>query len=275
MKNFSNTYIFIFSAVMVILVAALLSVVAQMLQPRQNMNIRVETMQNILTSVQVKSTVKTAENLFEQYITDSYVIDPEGKKLEGVIAFDVDLKKEVTRIDQVKKYESLIRERRMSPFKNFLAGFIKSRQVDRGDIVKRIGDVKQNRQLPVYICEKEGEKYYVFPLRGKGLWGPIWGYMALESDLNTVYGSVFDHKSETPGLGAEINEDWFQADFVGKKIFQDGKFTSVEVAKGGAPEGDMHAVDAISGGTITSKGVEAMIYDCLSGYQAFIEQQRN
>jgi Na+-transporting NADH:ubiquinone oxidoreductase subunit C len=138
-----------------------------------------------------------------------------------------------------------------------------------------VGKVNSNRQLPVFICEKEGNTYYIVPLRGKGLWGPIWGYISFENDLNTVYGAVFDHKSETPGLGAEIKESWFQENFRGKKIFKDGEFESIEVAKGGADDTDQYAVDAISGGTITSKGLESMIHDCLKSYSTYFETLRN
>ena len=93
--------------------------------------------------------------------------------------------------------------------------------------------------------------------------------MALEADLNTIAGAVFDHKGETPGLGAEINTGWFQEPFIGKTIFnEEGEFVSVEVVKGGADPSSMHQVDAISGGTITSKALEEMMIDCLAGYVA-------
>lgn len=275
MKNFTNTYIFIFSAVMVVVVAALLSFVAQALQPKQVLNAKVETMQNILTSVQIESSTKDAEELFGKYITDSYVINPSGEKLGQVSVFDVDLKKEVAKIDEIKKYENLIKERRISPFKSFMGGFVSSKKIDQNAVVGQINGLLDERQLPIYICKKEQNQYYVIPLRGKGLWGPVWGYIALESDMNTIYGAVFDHKSETPGLGAEIKEGWFQADFEGKQLFQDGTFKSIEVKKGGAEPEDKFAVDAISGGTITSKGVEYMIYDCLLSYQMYFENQRN
>ncbi len=114
------------------------------------------------------------------------------------------------------------------------------------------------------------------PVRGKGLWGPIWGYMALESDLNTISGAVFDHKGETPGLGAEINTDWFQEPFTGKTIFDEsGKFVSITVVKGGADPSDPHGVDGISGGTITSKGLEEMLADCLAGYVNHFQEISN
>ena len=133
----------------------------------------------------------------------------------------------------------------------------------------------KERKLPVYIAKKDGKTFYIFPVYGKGLWGPIWGYIALEDDLNTVYGVTFDHKGETPGLGAEITKDWFQSQFKGKQIFdKDGNFVSIAVVKGGAPENDLHAVDAISGGTITSRGVQAMLKNSLSWYMNFIIKVR-
>src|SRR5690606_38214858 len=102
------------------------------------------------------------------------------------------------------------------------------------------------KNFPIFIYENEGNKKYIIPLVGKGLWGPIWGYIALESDKNTVAGASFDHKGETPGLGAEINQGSFQEPFVGKKVFDEsGNYQSIKVKKGGAPEDDKHGVDAI------------------------------
>jgi len=80
---------------------------------------------------------------------------------------------------------------------------------------------------------------------------------------------VFDHKGETPGLGADINADWFQEPFTGKTIFnENGEFVSIEVVKGGADPSSKHQVDGISGGTITSKALEEMMVDCMTGYVA-------
>ena len=126
--------------------------------------------------------------------------------------------------------------------------------------------------LPLFISNIDNAKQYIIPLRGKGLWGPIWGFIALEEDLNTVYGAVFDHKAETPGLGAEINQSFFQEPFVGKTIFEGDKLTSIRVVKGGAPEGDNHAVDGISGGTITSDGVTDMLSERLIMYLPYINK---
>ena len=120
--------------------------------------------------------------------------------------------------------------------------------------------------LPLFISNVEGVTRYIIPLRGKGLWGPIWGFISLEEDLNSVFGAVFDHKSETPGLGAEINRASFEDPFKGKTIFEGQEFTSIKVIKGGAQDSDMHGVDGISGGTITSDGVSDMLDERLRMY---------
>ena len=104
-----------------------------------------------------------------------------------------------------------------------------------------------------------------FPVTGMGLWGPVWGYIALEKDMDTVAGIIMAHKGETPGLGAEIATPKYQAQFVGKKIFKGDEFVSVKLRKGGAQDPE-HEVDAISGGTKTSDGVTAMLYNSMEHY---------
>ncbi|MDR0789326.1 MAG: FMN-binding protein [Bacteroidales bacterium] len=130
----------------------------------------------------------------------------------------------------------------------------------QGEEIKANDDTK-----PVYICTKDGKKIYVVPVVGKGLWGSLWGNVALADDLTTVVGVNFGHSSETPGLGAEITTKPFQQQFEGKAIFDGTVFTSVKVEKRVGKD-NPHAVDAISGGTITSKGVSAMLNDCLMFY---------
>jgi Na+-transporting NADH:ubiquinone oxidoreductase subunit C len=234
MKNFSNTYIFTFSIIMVVVVALLLSMAAMQLKPFQDKNVEVEKKQNILASIRIKSTVKDAVELYAKYITESYVLNNKGEKQEGVDAFAVELKNE-------------------------------------------LGKPAAERMLPVYVGTLDDKtNAYVMPLRGKGLWGPIWGYISLQPDFNTVYGAVFDHQGETPGLGAEISYEWFQKPFYGKTIFKDStEFVSIKVLKGGAKKDDPHAVDAISGGTITSKALEAMLDSCLIQYKPYFIQTRH
>lgn len=233
MKNFSNTYIFTFSIIMVVIVALLLSLAAMQLKPFQDKNIEIEKKQNILASIRIKASVTEAVETYAKYITDSYVINSKGEKQEGVDAFTVDLKAE-------------------------------------------LGKPEAERMLPIFVGTLDDQtNAYVMPLRGKGLWGPIWGYISLQPDMNTVYGTVFDHQGETPGLGAEISTEWFQKPFFGKTIFKDStEFVSIKVLKGGAKKDDPHAVDAISGGTITSKSLEAMLDSCLISYKTYFIQNR-
>lgn len=134
----------------------------------------------------------------------------------------------------------------------------------------------EKQLLPVFVAIPDnGERVIIIPVEGKGLWGPIWGYISIKSDMNTIYGATFDHKGETPGLGAEINTTAFESMFKGKKLFEGEKFVSIGVIKGGVRDDDPHNVDAISGGTITSKGLEKMIIDCISKYDSYLLKNRN
>ena len=135
------------------------------------------------------------------------------------------------------------------------------------DLMKETKKPAGEQAFPLYIAEKEGKTYYVVPLWGAGLWKEIWGYVALDEDKNTIIGASFDHAGETPGLGAEINQSWYEDQYVGKTIFdENGDFVSVNALKGGADPNNMHAVDAISGGTITSEGVNKMLDERLNNY---------
>lgn len=129
------------------------------------------------------------------------------------------------------------------------------------------------RQLPVFVCRTAGgETKYILPAYGAGLWGPIWGYIAIDADGSTIYGAYFAHQGETPGLGAEIEKPAFSNQFIGKQIIKGGRFMPVTVVKAGQkPLGDEDYVDGISGGTITSKGVATMLANCLTPYRTFLE----
>ena len=169
----------------------------------------------------------TRENAQEMY--NKYVIDSKiisGKDLSAN-AFDVDIKKE-------------FRDKNISV---------------------------SDRNYPLYICEKDGDKYYIIPVVGTGLWGPIWGFVALESDFKTIYGANFDHKSETPGLGAEIKYASYSDQYTGETISDTtGSFQPIIVVKDGSGSGINSKVDGITGGTITSKGVEEMTTRTLEVY---------
>jgi Na+-transporting NADH:ubiquinone oxidoreductase subunit C len=126
---------------------------------------------------------------------------------------------------------------------------------------------------PVFTASVNGETKYVMALRGKGLWGAIWGYIAVNEDRNTVFGVDFSHASETPGLGAEITLQAFSSQFTGKQLFKDGAFKSVAVVKPGRSVQGQDYVDGISGGTLTSNGVNDMLMKSLECYTEFLKSK--
>ena len=227
-----NSYTFTFSAILVIVVGATLAFVAEGLKPLQKENVRLEKMQNILASVKIEATPEEASSKFEQYIVEQVMLDNDGNVVAPEGLTAFD-------IDVVKEFKTLAIEK---------------------------------RNYPLFVFEENGARKYIVPMAGNGLWGPIWGFVAFEGDMNTIYGSTFDHKTETPGLGAEINQPDFQNKFVGKTIFDGSDYVSVEVVKGGSDvEGKSHMVDGISGGTITSKGVGEMMQRTLNVYVPYFK----
>lgn len=226
MDTNKNSYTFIFAIVMVVIVAFVLSFAATSLKPLQDENIKLEKMQNILKTVGVEVSREEAATVFTDYVKSGIVVDPTGKIVDEAQGAEVEKGKAFT------------------------------------------ADVKHavsKKEYPIFIAEVKGETFYVIPLFGMGMWSDIWGNVALKSDMNTIAGINFDHKSETAGLGAEISTDWFQVEWVGKQIMKDpnGGFTSANFAsviavKGGADSSDSHGVDAISGGTVTSVATSQM-----------------
>ncbi len=241
MKSFSNTYIFVFAVIMVVIVAVLLAFVSEQLKPLQEMNVEIEKKSDILHTVSIAedlSSVKDKNSFvnseFDKYITDSYVVNYTGERVDKD-AFEITL-----------------------------------------NMKAEVAKDPRDRDYPVFVFTgDDGGKKFIVPVRGRGLWGPIWGYLSFEPDMNTIFGAIYDHEGETPGLGAEINTSWFEGAFKGKKIFDDnGSFVSVQVVKGGTPDSNPHGVDAISGGTITSKGLEDMLQDYLEGYVNYFKSQQ-
>ena len=141
------------------------------------------------------------------------------------------------------------------------------------DIFNALGDLTASFEAGEFPLFKAANGSVVIPVYGAGLWGPVWGYIALEPDMNTVKGIVMDHSGETPGLGAEITTDKVQSSFVGKTIFEGNDFVSVSMRKGGATNN--HEVDAISGGTKTCDGVNVMLKDGLQGYLPYINANKS
>ena len=187
---------------------------------------------------------------------------------------------------QKRQYANELGEKKQSILASLSAAdenyddFIEARVLDAegntvadGDVFARLNDLQgsfDEGRFPIFEA-RDGR--VVIPVTGSGLWGPIWGYVALESDMNTVAGIVMAHKGETPGLGAEIATEKYQSKFVGKTIFEGGDFVSVTLRKGGAKD-TAHEVDAITGGTKTSDGVTAMLRTSLGHYLPLLEARR-
>ena len=128
--------------------------------------------------------------------------------------------------------------------------------------------------LSLYDCEVGGKRKYVVPVRGMGLWGPIWGYVALDDDKNTIFGAYFNHESETAGLGAEIKDSkaW-QDQFRGKKVFAaDGETIAIAVKKKADVKNPESECDAVTGATLTSDGVSLMLQESFAKYKDFFKK---
>ncbi|MFN7045930.1 MAG: NADH:ubiquinone reductase (Na(+)-transporting) subunit C [Flavobacterium sp.] len=168
--------------------------------------------------------------------------------------------------------------------------YIKSQKVIKGtevadddkayliDVKKELDVAKKGgvQRLPLFIAEKDGKTIYILPVRGNGLWDAIWGYIALDDDLKSISGVYFDHKGETPGLGANITETFFTDDFKGEFLYDaSGNFKGVEISKSNADPNNEdkkdNQVDAISGATITGNGVGAMINSGIRSYLPYFE----
>lgn len=243
---YSNAYIFRYASIMVILVAAVLSAAAMLLKPLQQRNEAVDKMQSILTAAGIHDVAaEDAIRIFNENITNMIVIDNKGNVVDDYTgegkeksrAFRINLKDELYKKSQNRDFE-----------------------------------------LAMYVINLNGELIYIIPLRGVGLWGPVWGNIALKDDFNTVVGVTFGHKSETPGLGAEIETPIFEDQFPGKTLFDEqGTFKSIRVIKGGVANlpsaAQLHAVDAITGGTITSNGVGDMLKNVLESYEPYFKNQ--
>ncbi|MBO7342919.1 MAG: NADH:ubiquinone reductase (Na(+)-transporting) subunit C [Alistipes sp.] len=220
----SNAYIIIYSVVMVVIVAVLLSVASLSLQERQGENILNEKKQQIVKALGENPLTAS----YADVVAEAAMLDKNGNKIEG-------------------KNET--------------------------DIFNALGDLTASFEAGEFPIFKAANGSVVIPVYGAGLWGPIWGYIALEADMNTVKGIVMDHSGETPGLGAEITTDKMQSSFVGKTIFEGSQFVSVAMRKGGATNN--HEVDAISGGTKTCDGVNAMLRTSIEGYLPYINANKS
>jgi len=233
--KFTNRYIIIYAAVLVAVVAVILSVASEALRSRKEANARNEKMQNMLAAIGVQSDLDNANTLYSKYFVEELAIDGRGEVVARFQPADAKNAKERPFDLDVKAQQALAKE-------------------------------GKDCRLPLFRFSKDGTEGFVIPVSGTGLWGAIWGYVALDIDCSTVLGVTFDHKSETPGLGAKITTPEFQRQFVGKKIKNsEGEFVSVQVLKNADKSSD-NEVDAISGATITSTGVGQMLRECLEPY---------
>lgn len=254
-KN-SNGFTFFFAIAMVVVFGALLSVLKLSLKPMQDANAAIKKQMDILGAIKVDCDRGNAEAKFSEYLQSAYVINTRGERVDdGPAPLDVDVKKD---------------------FRAFVSRLTKEFKGDPAGLEKALAELKE-LYFPVFVFEKDSKQLTVVPMVGSGLWGPIWGFVAVEDDYQTIYGCKFDHKTETPGLGAEIKEDLFLERFdpevMGYAIRQlkpDAK-KIFEVTKGGTAPTAENQVEGITGGTITSKGVEEMINRTFTIYYKHFE----
>ena len=236
----SNGYIIIFSIITTIILGGLLSVASVGLGPRQKIQVELDTKKSILGAV------------MEIQKTDD-VLDIYKNRIESLV---VDINGDVVETDE--DGNTIIAEN-VSVEKNFKK-------------------VPEERLYPVFLFKGENNQVeaYILPIYGSGLWDAIWGYVALDKDLNTIKGAVFDHKGETPGLGARIAESAVQGRFVGRKVKDpEGDLVSVSMLKGegnAAKTLDDHHVDGLAGATITARGVNNMMLNYLQHYQNYLNK---
>lgn len=219
---------------MVVVVGALLAFVYMALKPRQEKNIANDKRQQILSAVHVTPPSDDAvESTYYKYIVADYIVNSDGTVTDST--------KDVAFNVDMKQNSKL---------------------------------AEDQKRLPVFKCKTDdGSVKYIIPVYGAGLWGPIWGYVAVDSDGSTIYGAYFSHEGETPGLGAEIASAPFQEQFKGKELYKDGVLKSIGVMKAGQkPTDGEDYVNAISGGTITSRGVQSMLKNSMTAYDSFFKK---
>ena len=229
----SNTYIIIYSAILVVIVAFLLAFIYSALKPQQDVNVALDKKKQILAALNFR-------NLDNDEATARY---------SDVVVADMIVDVDANVVENGEKGGEK-------------AGF-----------KLNSADYKEGR-LAVYDCMVDGQRKYVIPVYGMGLWGAIWGYVALDADKNTIYGAYFNHDSETAGLGAEIKDSkaW-QDQFKGKKLFSaDGNAIAIAVKKKSDVKNPDSECDAVTGATLTSDGVSLMLQDCFGKYVTFLKK---
>ena len=244
MNTNSNVYTIVYTTIVVVVAAAILAIAAMALKPKQDANIKAETISQMLTAAGFSDKDALAKlgndkvlEMYSEKVKTAFLINAAGEKIgeletEGNIELQDNLKQEN---------------------KNIAAG---------------------DPKLPVYVFQKDGAEINVIPVYGAGLWGPIWGYIAFNADCTEIVGAYFDHESETPGLGAKIKDEaWFREQFKGERVNFSKPDDSFDIVKGGAPADDKSAVDAITGATMTCNGLDAAIDTWFKAYMPFLQKK--
>jgi len=260
----SNSYTIIFAVAMVVVVGSLLAFTASSLKPAIKENERMETQQNILYAMGVNENEGTGDITF---VSTDKVANKFSTNISEQLVLEYKDGKIINEMTRQEFMDSKDDGKGMEPYLI--------------DVKKQQTRAKEgkSRFLPLFIGALEGETVYVAPVRGKGLWDAIWGYIALDSDM-VVKGTFFDHAGETPGLGANIKQRYFMDDFYGEKLLTEaGVFKGINVAKGNndpknEDKGD-YEVDALAGATITGDGVSAMIKNDLKLYLPYFQNLKN
>jgi len=239
----SNTYIILFSIGLTIVLGGALSLTSVSLKPLQDIQVELDTKKKILGAVMDISNIEDPAEILKVYSerVKSVVVDYEGNELTA------DLKG--------------------NPYVAEKVNIQKNSKLD-----------PKERVYPVFMFIEDGEvDAYIFPTFGAGLWDWISSYVAFGKDLNTIKGIAFDHKAETPGLGARITEPGVQGRFAGKKVFdENNNLVSVKMVKGEGKTGlSDYEVDGLSGATMTTKGVNVMLMKYLECYSAYIEKVKS
>lgn len=238
----SNLYTVLFATGMVLVVGTILAFLASSLKEKIAENKRIEKQQNILYAMGVH------------------------ENDESSVVFVAKEKVETTFAEYITKQVVIEGETASENDQAYLIDLKKEAQ--------KAKDPSYTRKLPLFYGAKDGKEFYIVPVRGKGLWDAIWGYVSLDKDL-VIQGVFFDHAGETPGLGANIKERFFMDDFIGEHIMDGNTFKSVAVLKSNAdPKNERKtdfAVDAISGSTITGDGLAAMLRKDLKMYVPYLQ----
>lgn len=241
MNTNSNVYTVIYTTIIVVVVAAVLAFASSSLKSKQTANIKAETLSQMMTAAGLgdKESFSKMGNdavlsTYSDNIEEAFAINVKGEKVRDLKT----AKNEIELIDNFKPENKAI--------------------LNGGEA-----------HLPVY---KFKSGVTVIPVYGAGLWGPIWGYIALQPDLKTIVGAYFDHESETPGLGAKIKDEAsFKEQFKGKVFDLEDSSVLFEIVKGGAPEGSENKVDAISGATMTCNGLNKAINTWVGAYANYLK----